>query len=75
MSSDRGVGECHAKSLLWNTMQSLEQMGWLYSASQIKVSIACFLKILFIYLREREQAGGVAGRGRGRSRLSTEQGA
>jgi len=36
-----------------------------------------FLKILFIYLTQREkaQAGREAGRERGRSRLSTEQGA
>jgi len=36
-----------------------------------------FLKILFIYLTERErtQAGEAANRGRGRRRLPTEQGA
>ena len=34
-----------------------------------------FLKDLFAYFRERAQAEGVAGRGRGRSRLPAEQGA
>ena len=48
-----------------------------FISNQNKEYYYIFLKILFIYLfdRQESQVGRVAGRGRGRSRLPDEQGA